>query len=332
MDGSLLEKTKLEKREIDPALVKFIIYGFFYLAAGVWLSYSTLLFLLDYSLRNGILFASALTSFMAFFSLLPLFVNNWAKLINMMVLGLAAIASFFYNQLFKNPEMFLTGLILLFLFFLYAVLSQRKEYNNMLNIKPRRLIKIFISKILGGFLFIVLMIFYLNTITPAKFVIDKTQFDSFVNFFAKTTGFFWPGVNFKIPVSDIFSGISGILFSFNPAFEKLPAAVQSSLIKETAAGSVNSISSFLRIKINPQTNVPEILYQILKENFDLLDQQFKFAIYAFVLVFLFFILKNLIRPFIWLIAFLTFLLYEFLISVSFISVIYESRSKEIVVL
>lgn len=326
--------------EINRSLFKIIIFAFLYLALAAALSFALKLFFTGFDFSQPtyqpilILFVSLL-GFLSFFSLLPLLVKNFRLLFFIIFLGVLSLGSFFYDQVFRQPIFFAGlggGLLIIFL---WGVLRERYEYNNTMTVRLHRLLQVFLPKIMAGVLIFGLAVFYADSILWGNFFVSEISFEKFILSSWNSFSAFLPA-GFRL---DINQKLSDFLGSFalkkiesNGLAKNLPAPEKAALVKQTADSLLKTIAEFSGVKIDAEKTVLKISHQVIKENFDKLEYLSKNIVIFIFLFSLFLPLRVLSLLFLWIVQVFTFLLFEILLASLFMAILYESRSREVVVL
>ena len=326
--------------EVDRSLIKIIILVFLYLAFATALSFSLreLFYNFDFfhpAYQQPLIFLVSLAGFLSFSGFLPIVIKNSGYLSAAIVLGVLGIGSFFYDKALNSPLFFaiISGAMLFF--FLLGVFKERYEYNNMMKVRLHKLLNVFLPKALAGLIIFGIALFYIDFFITGNFFISETGFEEMLFLSFDPFSRFLP-VDWRFNLNQNIGDIAGKIFSRQIESDErtavLPAADKELFIRQAVDGLLKRGSDFLGIPVSYASPLSKILYQGAKENFDKAPDLAK-NIIAFSFFFsLFLLLRGLSIPLVWLVNILSFLIFEILLATLFMAILYESRSREVVVL
>lgn len=326
--------------EVDRSLIKIIVFISFFIGFAVFLSFSLygLFYNFDFlnpNYRQPLIFFGALIGFLTIFGFLPIIIKNFSLLFLGVLLGILALGSFFYHEALSQPIVFAIAGGIMLLFFLFGISRERYEYNNMMKVRLHRLISVFLPKIITGLIIFGIAVFYINFFIDKSFFISESGFEQVI-FWSFDPVFDFLPVNWRFTldqsIGDVAEKLASRQIESDERTAVLPADAKTLFIRQTVDALIKQASGFLNIQIDSKSAVSKILYRAARENFDKAPDLTKNIIALLFFFLLFLLLRSLSIPLIWIVNILSFLFFEILLATLFMAVLYESRSREVVVL
>lgn len=326
--------------EVNRSLIKLVVLVFVYLSFAAGLSYSLreLFYNFDFfnlNYRQPLIFLGALAGFLSFSGFLPIVIKNFGFLFVSITLGALALSSFFYDKAISSPLFFaVTGGIML-MFFLLGAVKERYEYNNMMKVRLHRLLAVFFPKIITALIIFGIAVFYIDFFITGGFFISEAGFDNLIRWSFDPFSRFLP-VDWRFNLDQSIGGIAEKIFSLQVESDERTAALPKDqkelFIRQAADGLLKRGSDFLGFELDAKTPLLKTLYRAAKENFDKAPDLAKNIIAFSFFISLFLLLRGLSIPLIWLVNIVSFLIFEIMLATLFMSILYESRSREVIML
>lgn len=326
--------------EVDRSLTKIIVLAFLYLGFAAALSFSLreLFYNFDFlnpNYRQLIIFLGALAGFLSFSGFLPIVIKNSGFLFGSLVLGVLAIGSFFYDKAISNPLFFVVISGIMLFFFLLGAFRERYEYNNMMKVRLHRLLSVAIPKIIAGLIFFGIAFFYMDFFITGGFFVSESGFENVLSLGFDPVSRFLP-VDWRFTldqnIGDVAEKLANRQIQSDERAVALPADAKILFVRQAVDSLIKQASGFLNIQIDSKSAVSKILYRAAKENFDKANDLTKNIIAILFFFSLFLLLRGLSIPLVWLVNVLSFLIFEILLATLFMAILYESRSREVIIL
>lgn len=272
--------------------------------------------------------------FLSFFLISVLFIERRKTLILIAILTSVSIVVPFWSIL--NQEILIGGAIMTVVMVL-AVILGRRELDSVMTIRFFSVSQTVLSKvILSIAIFLTLLVYSVfadnplgkeNVFLSEKFFVKTTEVVS------KSLGGVIGGFDMSISLKDLVDR------SVYLAIEKsgVPASqIKSAVIEDMKVAYIKDykekIEALLGSPININQKISLAVYNSLLNKFNALDVGVK-SIVLGVMSFVIFLTLLAVSPIIRIvISFLSFLIYEFLMMIKFGSLVYENKSKEIIIL
>ncbi|MEK7146979.1 MAG: hypothetical protein AAB772_01850 [Patescibacteria group bacterium] len=326
--------------EVDRSLIKIIVLAFLFVGFAAGLSFFLRQLFYNFDLLNPnyiqlFIFLGVLTGFLSFFSFLPIVIKNFRFLLFAILLGVLGLGSFFYDKAISQPIFFAVIAGVTVLLFLVGVLRERYEYANMMKVRLHRLLAVFLPKIITGLIIFSIAVFYMDFFITGSFFVSEAGFKNILFWSFDPVSRFLP-VDWRFVldqnIGDVLEKLASRQVESDELAAAAPADVKTLLIRQTVDGLLKRSSAFLGIQIDSKSAVSEILYRAAKENFDKAPDLVKNIIAISFFFSLFLLLRGLSIPLVWLVNILSFIIFEILLATLFMAILYESRSREVVVL
>ncbi len=246
------------------------------------------------------------------------------------------LPAFVYYRLFFNIYL-LGGLVIFFLYLIFASKRTFNLVNNLLKIRFFLINRYFFSRVITGFLIFFMISFFVH-----YFDFKTQSFNSEINnwLFLNILNFSEPFLRLKINNFSFDLKLEEFLKNLSETQAKTLLKEKTNLfdLEDDFKKQVLIQKIFEDLKKEWQQNWPFLVFEkSLRDNFLILVNTYfnklgenKVWLGVGVVVFIFRILRGLFSLFYWLVTFLFFIIFKFLATVNFLYVSLENYSKEVV--
>lgn len=140
-----------------------------------------------------------------------------------------------------------------------------------------------------------------------------------------------PGFSPSATIENIARNTAVQKLSQVPNVRLLPDAARQQIINDSVSGFYQALSSYVGSAINPKLTISDLLYEIAKEKFLKLSETLKYAIYAVIGILAFFTIEAVSWPLRMVVSMFAFIVMEIMLALGFAQIVFEQRSKEIII-
>jgi len=275
---------------------------------------------------NFILFAAAAALFLiASFSSFLLTRDRMHRNI-VVILQILAFLGFFYSV--KIPVL-LSALGILLVFYIMAQQSVLRLSENSLKFRPGALSKAYMKKIFIGFA-LAAIVLYLPQWDSGTVFVSQKQFQKWYDGFAAVSQRFYAGLDLTASAGTFAEGVIRAQLANNNQFAQLAAGEQEQVVKKGVAEFIANMSKNLGFTLTPEMSLSESVYKYLLTMFTNFKTQFGDSFLAAWAVALFVIVWSVGTIVIWIVSFITYLIFEMFLAFNVVHVAGETRTKEVV--
>lgn len=331
--ADLLGKGQSIQGEVDRSPLKIGLLAGFYFILSIAFSFTAKSFIERLDVQSSLLFLITSVVFLSVFALVPILIKTPRYVYGLVFLGVIGTLAFFYKEILSQPLPFiLLGAVLFFLWF-RAAIAEKTEYSNSLKIKFLKIAGAFIPKAVTALIIFVLASLYIIRSGFGSFIFSEKDFDVISDWLSPAISkTFLPGFSFNLPFNQVIRAIAENQIIGDPLFSSLSGTQRTALVNEVAVGLTETVSDFLGFVIDSRLTVSKISYDWLSRGFSELSRNSQYIILAIVLLSLLLSFKLIAIPLALIIYLVSYLIYEFLLTFQFISVLNEGRNREVVMM
>ena len=246
---------------------------------------------------------------------------------------LIALQSFALGFIFINSNIWILIFIAVNFLILYSAnAAGRKIINNSLKIRFGEISRVVVY---GGIVAVALIV---SAVIPM--FLESTQnmpisHTVFEDIFSVNQGWinkFVPGFTTTSTLEEVANNISQNSVNELPQAKYLPTKEKQQLVNAANKSFYDKISGFINSSIDPVMKIPDIAFQAAKDNFMKLPDNLKNFVYVGIGALIFLTAASISWPIRIIVSFLAYIIYEILISLGFIRISLEDRSKEVIIL
>lgn len=304
---------------------------------ALWLAGALTAFCFGYFFAAGRFIPGLLTGtlLLIIFTFQSFFVKNFARTalsIFIETLIIAAVIAFYYRDL---PSGVLPiAVILFYLFVLSGHYAGLREAQNNLRINYFKIARAVLPTAVTGLSVLIALV--------SGFSLDAAKLSSDVYFAAlfkplnPVVKFYLPSFSPEMPAGDFLSQFTKQMLdrqNLMTEIDKLPEEQKQKVLEQATAELKKSLEHYAGSTIETDASVADNLAKIFRHRVN--DLFLKYPPFYLSLIFsliIFFLIKGAVFFLYWLIALLGFIVYETLIITNFLTIRFETRDKEIVVL
>lgn len=142
---------------------------------------------------------------------------------------------------------------------------------------------------------------------------------------------FFPGFTTFSTIEEIATKTAITKLNQVPDARLLSDSVKQQFIQQVISDFYQAISSYASFKVDPKLTVSDAFYEFAKEKFLKLSDQQKITVYAIFGILLFFSIEAVSWPIRIIISATAFIVFEILLALGFAQIVFEEKSKEIII-
>jgi len=327
----LLNKDNVEA-EVDKSIAKIIIMAIVSAVFSFLFGYFLKQFMLD-GQSSFLLFSFlAALGFLSVFLLMTFFVKSAWRINLIIFLNVLVLTAPFYDRLSKNICL---GLLVSFLFLIWANYNGRQELHNMLKIRFWRISKKTVPKAIAALAIFVSFVYVGFAGSETKgFFISQATFEKIVSPIAQSglVQNFMPGIDLSLPTEKLIQNLAANQVEQNPQFKLLSELDKKQLINQSIGDLENEASGLAGAPIDLKAKASDELYKILAAKFGTLSPNVASAVPIVVAALIFLTIVGLSLPIRLVVSVLVFLVYEICLALGFSVIMMEGKSSEIIIL
>jgi len=272
--------------------------------------------------------------FAAFITIQPLLIKDRNKILFSVFLSVISLfLPLFLSDIPFFSPVFFSVMAASFIFLVWGQLSGKEELDNALRIRFSKLSGRVLSKSLTAIALTAAIVFgwsfNINTLFSEKFI------NSIIDISKPVIGYYVPNFDPAMNFRDFLAVSAKQTLAGNNVveFNLMPETLKNQLINQTVENSRRSLENNFGINIDLDLsfseNVRNAITEKLKDPASLIPAD-HLSIAAAIIIFL--IARGTLWIFSWLVAALSFFVYQTLLAISFAEVTLETRSKEVILL
>jgi hypothetical protein len=175
-----------------------------------------------------------------------------------------------------------------------------------------------------------LLVLYLPQINGSNLFVSQQTFQSFYDWVADSVNSFYPEINFSSSFGSFAQSLVKSELQNNKDFKNLPPGEQGSVIQQSVNKVADSFSKTLGTPVSSDEPLSQVFYNFIVKTMGDLRERFQSWFLVGWLLVVFLIIRGLGTIFYWIIALLSFVVYQLLMAFGFIHILGESRTHEII--
>lgn len=268
----------------------------------------------------------SLTIFSIFSTLEIFMVKSWSRRFFIIILEVAALVGFFYDQSLKLL-LIIAGLTLFFL--LWGEVSSRRETGNLMEIRFFKIARIQLSRVVTA-VAIIGVFFYLPYSTPQDILFSPSSFDKVFDLTAVAASNFYPKFRFTSSFGDLTKDIASSELAKDADFNKITPAEQVKTIEDASDKIIKDLGRMLKITIAPTEKTSKIFYDLIVNNLEGLKNKFGNQFTVVWGIILFIAVRGVGSIFAWFAALFSLFFYQILLGFNVVRVVGENRNHEVI--
>lgn len=268
--------------------------------------------------------------FAAFFFLQAIFTKGFARLNVMALINAAGLLGPFYDHFSRNAAIVS---VLIYLALLFAAYSGWRELSLLLRIKFARLARRVLPGVMTALALFVSLVFYINISEGRTNIVTRDLLSSLI--FApaeKIAVRFVPEFSFSKTPNEIFTELATNQLDETAGAEQLSSAARKMVIDKSVAESKKKLASMIAYPIDMDSRISDTIFEYLVMHITGPDSETK-SIVGLSAGILAFITLKFLGIFVAIAAgIIGFLFFEMCVAMNFITVVLESRTREIIIL
>src|SRR3989344_1621501 len=295
-----------------PVLIA-LIFGFVFIGFNMGKG----LFLLPIALAIGFIF-------LALFLIQCLIIGNFLEALAIIIIESATLVTPILLVGNFNYSIYI-GFASLMLFLTWGYYSCQKELQNSISIQFFKIKKSVLRKaIIGMTLFSVLV--YVSFLDVKNLVLSKNVFEYFIKPIEYSGKIFLPNFSAGMTVGEFLTSLAKK--NLTPEAKRLPIEEQNQFVNEIAVNAAFKVSEFTKFNINLQHRLGDTIFQLINFQLHRLPSDNKNPILLGVGAVLFLFVTGFGLLFSWIIAFISYAIYQLLLSYGFIKITYQNKQIE----
>lgn len=333
--------------ELDQSIPKLILLGLFGVGLSVLLTKLFLDLLSSFTTAAFLLWFAAVVGFLIIAGLEILFVKSAGKLFFLMLLQGIAPLAFFIPELYPHPVLPL--IVGDALFVLLLALASHRAWNVLqksLSIQFSLAVRSMLPKVVTGILLFLSVVTYVQYAAMGKFseTTAHALFDETLAGAEPIVKLWFPDVSFTQSTDAFFESVARTQLERTPLsalgqaasdqtvnFKSLSPSLQAKLLQDTT----KKLHTMFVARYGPipeGATLGDTLFVVAKGYAENAAASMGNMLWVIVSVAVFFILRGFFTLVLWLVSFITFLVYKFLIITGFAYVAVEIRNREFILL
>ncbi|MBI2033954.1 MAG: hypothetical protein HYT13_02550 [Candidatus Liptonbacteria bacterium] len=260
------------------------------------------------------------------FSTLEIYlIKSWGRRFFIILLEVAALVGFFYDQSLKLV-IIIAALTLFFL--LWGEASSRGQVENLMEIRFFKTARTQLNKVVTA-VAIIGVFLYLPHSNAEDILFSPASFDKFFDWAAGAASSFYPKFRFTSSFGDLASDIARSQLAKNADFSKITPAERAKAIEDASDKIIKDLGRTLKITIAPTEKTSKVFYNLIVNNLEELKNKFGNRFLIVWGIVLFIAVRGVGSIFAWFAALFSFFFYQMLLGFNVVRVIGESRTHEV---
>lgn len=320
---NLLRQVPAETITRPPGFYKSIGFDVAVVLSAILFSFTYRGFLDD---RLNIWFVVAALGIFSTLSLLGTFLTrHFGRRAFVIFLESAGLIAFFYGE----PANVLVAVFCIVLFFLFwGDIIGRSDLANALTIRFMRTSKFILSKMMTG-LVLVLIVLYFPKLDVNKAFLPQPVFEGFFTWASGVVNSFYSEINFSDTFETFVESIVLVRSQDDPAFRGLAPAEQARYLKKVTGDTIIAFGESAGVVLEAEKSVSSVAYDFFTQLLANWKKKFGSIFFVIWVAAIFLIVRSIAVIFYWGIGFLGFILYQVLLSMGFVRILGESRTREV---
>lgn len=313
---------KIEPRGKPPGFYKSIILDAIGVASAFFVGYVYFEFL-----KGSCSFLVLLCAFLLFviaFTLEALLGNNAWRQFWVLVVEVIALFVFFYTS---DRWFLIASMAIAFVFLVVGYLQCRSGLNHGTTIQFFKLTNGVVGKTVTAMI-LAAIILYIPTAGAGTVFIGEAGFNSFFNWAAGLVGNFYPNISIVGSFSDFTQSVARQELASSAVFQVMSPSDQNAAILVASTQIEGSLSRSLNITPSASSSTSDVAYNAIEDILRGWYNQSPTWFWAGWGLVLFLILRSIGVFAVWVIQFLTMIVYELLLSMGAIRITEEPQTKE----
>lgn len=321
---NLIKQVKVESSVGRPSFYKPFVFDVLTVASALFLSYTYRQYLNDKSWVAILL--AALVIFAIFSALQVFLTKNLKRRFFVIFLEAVALFGFFYDY---NIRLLAVGAGTALGFIFWGEFLGHSELENGLEIKFFKVVKPVLGKTITA-VALMFVVIYMPRWSRGETLISKSNFEGVFDWTAGLANNFYPEVDFSSSFGKLSESLARLELQGNAAFKNLPTTNKELAVKKAAEQVMSNLGKNLGLTVSQEESVSGVFYKFvvkfLNEWRNRLSDWFIIG-WAFGV---FLIIRGLGTIFYWIVAILSLICYQILLSTGFMHIMGETRTHEVV--
>lgn len=279
-------------------------------------------------------FLVAFLLMLSFLVLVALFVSRWWMAFVIWSASAIAVVGFLIPHMTVH---LIVGAMAFFLIFVSACIAGRIELKDELKIRFFRIAKVVLVRIILACAILVSVVFFdafaSSPLTGDNFLLPESVFEKSIDALGRSGLPFAGKLDLSLSLEQLTEkAVQESIQESGPLAQSIPKSMIQQMTVKYLTEYQNKIKEVIGVSIDPNKKLSLAIYQGLLTKFNALDESAKTIALSIVSV-LIFLTAMALSPFIrWAAALIGFILYRLVLLTGIGSVIYEPKSKEILIL
>lgn len=276
--------------------------------------------------RFNVWFVVAALGLFSILSLLStFFTKHFGRRAFILLLESVGLIAFFYDEP-MNVLVAVFGIVFFFLF--WGDMIGRSELANSLTVRFMNISRLVLSKMMTGIV-LVLIVLYFPKLDVGKAFLPQPVFEGFFTWSAGVANNFYAEVNFSDTFETFMKSVMLVRSKDDPAFRNLAPAEQARHLEKLAREAIDAFNTSAGVVLEAEKSVSAVAYDFFTQLLANWKKKFGSVFFVVWVAAIFLIVRSIAVVFYWGVGFFGFILYQVLLSMGFVRILGESRTREI---